>query len=113
MKNMNRPITSKQRVAAGAGFSVAVAAATALFVLPVSADNDAKAAPAKAAAAAPSLSGSELYAIHCNRCHSERYPKEFQASQWKTLLTHMRVRANLPASHAKEILKYLQEESGN
>lgn len=87
----------------------AVAAATALFVLPVSADNDAKAAAAKA----PSLSGSELYAIHCNRCHSERYPKEFQASQWKTLLTHMRVRANLPASHAKEILKYLQEESGN
>ena len=109
MKNMNRPITSKQRVAAGAGFSVAVAAATALFALPVSADNDAKAAAAKA----PSLSGSELYAIHCNRCHSERYPKEFQASQWKTLLTHMRVRANLPASHAKEILKYLQEESGN
>jgi cytochrome c5 len=61
----------------------------------------------------PKLTGSELYAIHCNRCHPERYPTEFNSSQWKTILTHMRVRANLPAVQAKEILKYLQEDSGN
>lgn len=59
------------------------------------------------------LSGSELYAIHCNRCHAERYATEFSPNQWKTLMTHMRVRANLPASQAKLVLKYLQEDAGN
>lgn len=59
------------------------------------------------------LTGSELYSINCNRCHAERYPTEFNSAQWKTLMTHMRVRANLPAKQAKEILKYLQEDSGN
>ena len=59
------------------------------------------------------LSGAELYAIHCNRCHAERYPAEFTDGQWKTLMTHMRVRANLPAKQAKLILEYLQDESGH
>jgi len=59
------------------------------------------------------FTGAELYQMHCNRCHPERYPTEFTSAQWKTLLTHMRVRANLPASRGKEILKYMQEESGN
>lgn len=59
------------------------------------------------------LTGAELYAIHCNRCHAERYPVERTAAEWKTILTHMRVRANLPAAPAQTILKYLQENSGN
>lgn len=59
------------------------------------------------------LTGAELYAINCNRCHPERYPTEFNSTQWKSLLTHMRVRANIPASQARTILKYLQEESGS
>ena len=59
------------------------------------------------------LTGAELYAINCNRCHAERYPTEFNSAQWQTLLTHMRVRANLPDKQAREILKYLKEESGN
>jgi hypothetical protein len=59
------------------------------------------------------LTGAELYQINCNRCHPERYATEFNSAQWKTIMTHMRVRANLPASQAKEILKYLQEDSGN
>jgi cytochrome c5 len=59
------------------------------------------------------LTGAELYALNCNRCHAERYPTEFNSAQWQTLLTHMRVRANLPAKQAREILKYLKEESGN
>lgn len=58
------------------------------------------------------ISGVELYAIHCNRCHPERYPVEFNEGQWKTLMLHMKVRANLPAEQAREILKYLQEEAG-
>jgi mono/diheme cytochrome c family protein len=59
------------------------------------------------------LTGAELYAINCNRCHAERYPMEWNSAQWKTLMTHMRVRANIPAAQAKQILKYLQEDSGN
>lgn len=77
------------------------------------------AAPPKAAnsAAAPKkpvhqLTGAELYSIHCNRCHPERYPTERTAAQWKTILLHMRVRANLPAGQARIILKYLQDNSG-
>jgi hypothetical protein len=59
------------------------------------------------------LTGAELYAINCNRCHPERYPTEWNPAQWKTLMLHMRVRANLPAVQAKTIVKYLQEEAGN
>lgn len=76
------------------------------------------ATPAKPAqAAAPQkpkheLTGAELYSMHCNRCHPERYPTERTAAQWKTILLHMRVRANLPAEQARTILKYLQENSG-
>ena len=59
------------------------------------------------------LTGAELYAMHWNRCLPERDATEWTAAQWKTLMTHMRVRANLPAAQAKEILKFLQEDSGN
>ena len=59
------------------------------------------------------LSGAELYAIHCNRCHPERYATEFTPGQWQTIMIHMRVRANLPAEQAKEILKYLQQDAGH
>jgi hypothetical protein len=67
---------------------------------------DQKASPKK-------LTGAELYAINCNRCHPERYATEFTAAQWKTIMLHMRVRANLPAAQAKQILKFLQEDAGN
>jgi len=59
------------------------------------------------------LTGAELYQFNCNRCHAERYPTEFTPAQWNTVMIHMRVRANLPAAQAGEILKYLQEDSGN
>jgi hypothetical protein len=57
-------------------------------------------------------SGATLYAIHCNRCHPERYATEFTAAHWKDIMLHMRVRANLPAAQAQEILKYLQQDAG-
>jgi cytochrome c5 len=58
------------------------------------------------------LNGAELYALHCNRCHPERYAPERTAEQWKTILLHMRTRANLPAEQARAILQFLQEDSG-
>jgi hypothetical protein len=57
------------------------------------------------------LSGAELYAMHCNRCHPERYATERTEAQWKTIMLHMRVRAYLPADQAKAIVKYLQEDN--
>jgi len=58
------------------------------------------------------LSGAELYALHCNRCHPERYAPERTPEQWKNILLHMRTRANLPAEQAKTILQFLQEDTG-
>src|SRR5215472_4079333 len=58
------------------------------------------------------LTGAELYSMHCNRCHPERYPTERTGAQWNTIMLHMQVRANLPVSQAKLILKYLHENSG-
>ena len=68
---------------------------------------------AKQKPAPKKLTGAELYAINCNRCHPERYATEFTAAQWKTIMTHMRVRANLPPAQAREILKFLKEDAGN
>jgi hypothetical protein len=59
------------------------------------------------------LTGAELYDIHCARCHPERYATEFTAAQWQTIMLHMRVRVNLPAAQAKEILNYLKENARN
>lgn len=59
------------------------------------------------------LSGAELYAINCNRCHPERSPVERTATEWQTILIHMRVRANLPAAQARTILEYLRSNSGS
>ena len=69
-------------------------------------------APEAAAPAKKTLTGAELYSIHCNRCHPERYPTERTAAQWKTIMLHMQIRANLPGKQARLILQYLQENSG-
>lgn len=58
------------------------------------------------------ITGAELYSIHCNRCHPERYPTERTAANWKTINLHMQVRANIPPAQARLILKYLQDNSG-
>jgi cytochrome c5 len=63
-------------------------------------------------AKAEPLSGAELWAINCSRCHMARSPGEFTAAQWQTILMHMRVRANLPAAQAREIQKFLQAGAG-
>ncbi len=79
---------------------------------PAEQKSEAAASKPKPKSAPNKLSGAELYSMHCNRCHPERYPTERTAAQWKTILLHMRVRANLPAEQARTILKYLQDNSG-
>ena len=121
---MNRLSSFKPRLQAGVGIAVVAAVIYAASIsLVAGAETNAPAAKVpdtKAKTVAPEkktppkkLTGAELYAINCNRCHPERYPTEFTSAQWKTLMTHMRVRANLPAAQAKTILKYLQEDSGS
>jgi hypothetical protein len=72
----------------------------------------AEAAPAEKPAGKPDLTGAELYSMNCERCHQERYPTERTGAQWKTIMLHMQVRANLPVKQSKLILQYLQENSG-
>ena len=115
---MNRFHSFNARLRAGFGFAVIAAALVAFAnVSVIGADAKPNAGKATAAKkgkpAAKKLDGAALYAIHCNRCHAERYPTEFNSGQWKSLMMHMRVRASLPAAQARTILKYLQEESGN
>ncbi|HZL43052.1 MAG TPA: hypothetical protein VFD66_07200 [Verrucomicrobiae bacterium] len=126
---MNSLRSLKPRLQGGILLATILALACAMSIGIVLAD-DAKApaakplpppppAPEKTSATKPEkpalkkVTGAELYQIHCNRCHPERYATEWNSGEWKTLMTHMRVRANLPPAQAKQILKYLQEDSGN
>jgi mono/diheme cytochrome c family protein len=120
MKIINQPIPMKPGRRPGIFLALLSTAVFALSITFVAADGGTNAPPSPPSSAKPAkapakkkLTGAELYQINCNRCHAERYPTEFTPAQWKTLLTHMRVRANLPAAQAKAILKYLQEDSGN
>ena len=40
-----------------------------------------------------------------------RYPTERTDAQWKTILMHMQVRANLPPEQARKILKYMKDNN--
>ena len=121
---MERISSSKSRRRAGVGLAVV---AGAIYVASIALVGGADARADKAAktekvaqsekktpkkAPKKKLTGADLYAIHCGRCHPERYATEFSANQWKTIMAEMRVRANLPEEQAKAILKYLQEDSG-
>lgn len=121
MKSINNAQPGQPRLRKAASLAV-LAAALAPLALATAAEGTgdmtskpvktAEAAKAKPKPATKKLSGAELYSMHCNRCHPERYPTERTAAQWKTILLHMRVRANLPAEQSRTILKYLQDNSG-
>ena len=100
------------RLLAGVGFAVIVAAICAIRIPMVYAGPPGPPAAPEKPAESSSLSGATLYAINCSRCHAERYPPEFTVANWRNIMIHMRVRANLPAAQAREILKYLEEDAG-
>jgi len=95
-----------------------VSAVVALITLSVSAQTPKTTSKLKeettttTAAKAEPLSGAELWTMNCSRCHMPRNPGEFTAAQWRTIMRHMRVRANLPASQVKELQKYLEAGAG-
>ncbi len=99
-------------VLAGVAAAIYAVSAVSLAAADPTPDKDAKTEKQAKKAEKKKFSGADLYAMHCNRCHPERYATERTAAQWKTIVMHMRVRANLPAEQAKAIMKYLQEDSG-
>ena len=52
--------------------------------------------------------GAQLWAQNCNRCHNYRAPASLSDQQWKIVLHHMRVRANLTSKEHQAILQFLQ-----
>ena len=53
------------------------------------------------------LSADDAYKQNCTRCHSEVPP--VSARRTKTIVRHMRVRANITAEEAQAILQYLTQ----
>jgi cytochrome c5 len=53
------------------------------------------------------LSGDDAYKQNCTRCHSEVPP--LNARRTRTIVRHMRVRANITAEEAEAILQYLTQ----
>ncbi len=54
------------------------------------------------------LSGAEVYAYTCDRCHPFRSPVEFTDARWAVIATHMRVVAGIPADETRAVLEYLR-----
>ena len=88
-------------------FTIAAAVLTAILLAAgtISAAGRPPAAPAKTGGPAETISGDRAYKANCTRCHSE-LPK-LEPRGLKTVLMHMRVRANIPENEARAILAYL------
>ncbi len=52
--------------------------------------------------------GALSWSQNCNRCHEMRDPTEFRDDQWKSIVTHMRIRAGLTGQQQRDILAFLQ-----
>ena len=65
----------------------------------------------KATQAIADKSGATLWSENCQRCHNLPPPTMYNDDQWKAILTHMQVRANITKEEATKITEFLQ--SGN
>lgn len=67
--------------------------------------------PAHAQAQDPNvmIEGARLWSDNCMRCHNARSPLERNDQDWKTIVIHMRARANLTKSEADKIVAYIQQ----
>ena len=52
--------------------------------------------------------GARLWEQNCVRCHNYRRPRERDDGEWRIIMHHMRVRANLTATEHDAILRFLQ-----
>lgn len=55
--------------------------------------------------------GAKAWANNCGSCHNLRPAKDLRDDQWRVVVSHMRVRADLTGQEARDILKFLQESN--
>jgi hypothetical protein len=55
-----------------------------------------------------SLTGGHIFEMYCSACHNARSLAERPFSNYKTVETHMRVRANLTGQESAELLAWLR-----
>ena len=89
----NKPSSLRARLSLGALF-----AGLSLFALACASSPASDAAP---------LSGSQLWAQNCNRCHNFRTPSDLSDSEWQAAMMHMRIVANLTAHEYTSIRDFL------
>ncbi len=56
-------------------------------------------------------SGSQLWGENCQRCHNAPSPTMYNDDQWKGIVTHMQVRANITKAEATKILEFIQSSN--
>lgn len=52
--------------------------------------------------------GARDWANTCARCHNIRNASEFRDDMWQPIVNHMRIRAGIPGTMARDILAFLQ-----
>lgn len=57
------------------------------------------------------IRGAKAWANTCARCHNIRYASEFRDDLWQPIVNHMRIRAGIPGSMARDIRAYLQSSN--
>jgi len=55
--------------------------------------------------------GAQAWANTCARCHNIRNASEFRDDLWQLIVNHMRIRAGIPGSMARDILAFLQSSN--
>lgn len=53
-------------------------------------------------------SGATLWSENCQRCHNLPPPTMYYDDQWKAIVTHMQVRANITKTEADKVLEFIQ-----
>jgi Zn-finger protein len=53
-------------------------------------------------------SGATLWSENCQRCHNLPPATMYNDDQWKAILTHMQVRANITKEEATKVTEFLQ-----
>lgn len=84
-----------------------IASIISLVVVAVLADGLAR--PVEAQDPNAMIEGARLWSDNCLRCHNARSPLERNDQDWRTIVIHMRARANLTKSEAEKIMAYIQQ----
>lgn len=53
-------------------------------------------------------SGATLWSENCQRCHNLPPATMYNDDQWKAIVTHMQVRANITKTEATKVMEFLQ-----